>query len=490
MIVTHGQGICGILESRLRVLVILCGRRLAIQYGLSLGQGRLQSRPGLSGPEALGRIFPDIAKILQLRLDLRQKEHVFERLHQLVVRVLNGLLGGMRVVRYRLGRGNGIGHERLFRVRQITRILGLGIRDRVFQSVSARGLRVVGHQLNLGQSHGVGGVDIQAVFRIIPCVGNREGTGICSPREGHVLPLVEQSPGFSVARAIEGKGVGCLSCILVGGQCVHGNALHLVKGVENGDLSVGGRQRGARSGVIVRQESRVLRAVADGLHGLIRLGIGNLMPCRQRGGRGILGGTPRSGLVGHFKLNDRAVFRQLRLEDTGLVIGLAVDGQTCYVNVFRAVVGCADHELLAVFQMDGNLGEQRRAKDQLACAHAQGIDTHGAEDVPSRLGAVVLVADIASADLTACITLTQYLTDGLLRAVGTTGIQVHVGNVQRGLVVVLIVAHLNLNDLVDHGGAAYTRTTGERSAEKLIQLGRQCLTASVQVHKTLSVMRG
>ena len=55
-------------------------------------------------------------------------------------------------------------------------------------------------------------------------------------------------------------------------------------------------------------------------------------------------GSPGRGLVGHFEFDDSAVFGQLGLEDTGLVVRFAVDGQTGYVNVLRTVVRRADDQ--------------------------------------------------------------------------------------------------------------------------------------------------
>ena len=127
-------------------------------------------------------------------------------------------------------------------------------------------------------------------------------------------------------------------------------------------------------------------------------------PCRPSvidTGRRVLAGAPRRRLRRPCRTPARRPWRAGRVRQRGRRPLLAVDLQALHVDVLRAVLRRLDDQVPAVLQVDGRLGEQRRADGVLAAAHHQRVEAERGEEVPGRLLAVVLVAVVALADLAA-----------------------------------------------------------------------------------------
>ena len=96
---------------------------------------------------------------------------------------------------------------------------------------------------------------------------------------------------------------------------------------------------------------------------------------------------------GHVEF-EGAPLEELLVGEVGLGEGFAVEAHLLDVAVAVADFGGFDFECLAVGKGDFEVGEVRGTEDVLSAAWADGIEAHGAEEIPGRhLAAVVVAAE-------------------------------------------------------------------------------------------------
>ena len=117
-----------------------------------------------------------------------------------------------------------------------------------------------------------------------------------------------------------------------------------------------------------------------------------------------------------------------------LVVRLVVPLHALDIDVLPGILRRVDHQLLAVFQLNGGLGIKRGADDILGIPHAGRIEAQRVEHIPGRHGPIVLVSQIPLPDAAARVAAGQDVPDYSLGLVGLAEVGVHVGQMQGGLV--------------------------------------------------------
>lgn len=126
------------------------------------------------------------------------------------------------------------------------------------------------------------------------------------------------------------------------------------------------------------------------------------------------------------------------MREPGLVQWLPVERGGLNVLVVRGLVERADCEHTPVLKRNLDLIEDRTSNVVSGAAGAHGIEAHGAEDVPRRHGAPVLIA--GNAHQARRVPDSHRLTHPPLRHPGLARIIVEVGNVKNGFVPLGVIA--------------------------------------------------